>query len=397
VLAAICFYTALRIFTLVVCLESLVEHVSRSDVPSSLTALEEAWAENPDYVAVLDALEPLALGAFSHRFSTIHVPKEHEHLLRVLGEAPPGYQLDLLRRYVEYLAWSPKYLARASEGAVSGAERVTDPAGSFIEAAENGMAIKALYYIGVLAESSLREATRLLLRIGCVDVSQVIGHHFSCTESVVRLANRAGLPRARDHLFLGTLFQMQSSPLSLGEASSPSTGVDEILSKLIRKSGFAEYHYMILANGLLNQRGFLGDDYFLHAFSGLERLLPGLRDSALEGDLSRATGAVRGASVEGLKDRIWSADKAAALGALHGYLRENGVTEELKMEILHSYTPIDHHPHDPHYVTVPVSIFELLGRLAPGDVELALAHTVEFAVDRISRNGIAGLRHGAGA
>lgn len=345
---------------------------------------------NPDHVKVLDALEPLALGAFSHRFSTIHVPKEHEYLHRVLGTAPPGQQLDLLRRYVEYLAWSPKYLARASEGTVSGAERVTDIEESFLGAAEDSMALKALYYIGELAESSLRDATRLLLRIGCVDVSQTIGHHFSCTESVVRLANRAGMPRARDHLLLGTLYQMQSSPIRLGEPKSPSTSIDEILSRLIRKSGFAEYHYMILANGLLNQRGFLGDDYFFHAFAGLEKLLPSLRDGTSTDYLTKVTAdhSRGGASVEGLKERIWAADKPGAFDALHGYLQESGVTEELRVGILHSYTAIDHHPHDPHYVTVPASLFELLGRLDPGDAELALAHTVEFAADRASRHGV---------
>jgi len=371
-------------------LENLVDAASRSDVPGSLEALEGAWARSPDYVAVLDAVEPLALGAFSHRFSTIHVPKEHEYLLRVLGNASSEQQLDLIRRYVEYLSWSPKITVRASEGTVSGSERITDPSGSFLEAAEDGMALKALYYINVLAERSLRDATRLLLRVGCVDISQAIGHHFSCTESVVRLANRAGLPGARDHLLLATLYQMQSRPIRLREPSSPSMGVDEILSKLIRKSGFAEYHYMILANGLLNQREFLGDDYYSHAFSGLEKLLSGLRDWALKDEISKAAGRPGGdSSVEGLKARIWSADKTGALGVLHDYIEENGVTEELKTGILHSYTPIDHHPHDPHYVTVPVSIFELLGRLDPGDVELALAHTVEFAVDRIARNGVA--------
>ena len=373
---------------------NLVEAVSRSDVPGSLEALEGAWAKNPDYVAVLDAVEPFALGAFSHRFSTIHVPKEHEYLHRVLGNAPLEQQLDLLRRYVEYLSWSPKIILRASEGTVSGSERITDPSGSFVEAAEDGMSLKALYYINLLAERSLRDATRLLLQVGCVDVSQAIGHHFSCTESVVRLANRAGLPRARDHLLLATLYQMQSSPIRLVEASSPSIGVDEILSRLMRKSGFAEYHYMILANGLLNQRELLGDDYYFHAFSGLEKLLPDLRDWALKDKPSKAAGRLGGdSSVEGLKERILSADKAGALRVLRNHLEEYGVTEELKTGILHSYTSIDHHPHDPHYVTVPVSIFELLGRLDPGDVELALAHTVEFAVDRVARNGVARPQH----
>jgi hypothetical protein len=373
-----------------VTLQSLRELITKSDVQGSMEALDVLWARDPDYVAVLDAVEPLALGAFSHRFPTIHVPKEHEYLHRILGKAPLMLQLDPLMRYIEYLAWSPKYLIKASEGTVSGSESTPKPSESFLEAAEDGMALKALYYINEAAESNLKDATRLLLRIGCVDVSQVIGHYFSCTESVVKLANRAGLPKARDHLLLATLYLMQSSPIKLREPATLSTSVEEILSKLIRKSGFAEYHYMILANGLMNQRGFLGEDYYLHAFAGLEKLLPSLRDGMSIDFLSKTMREPKkgDASVDGLKERIWAADKAGAFRVLRKYLEENDVTEELKIGILHSYAFIDHHPHDPHYVTVPVSIFEMLSRLEPDDVELAVAHTVEFAVDRISRNGV---------
>jgi hypothetical protein len=74
------------------------------------------------------------------------------------------------------------------------------------------------------------------------------------------------------------------------------------------------------------------------------------------------------------------------------YHGEQGATPELWNAILHSYTKVDDHPHDPHYVTVPRSLFELVRHLKDGDVVLALVHSVKFAVDRIiSRGAIASI------
>lgn len=227
------------------------------------------------------------------------------------------------------------------------------------------------------------------LRVGCVDVSQAIGHYYSCTESVVKLAHRAGMPLAGDHLFTATLYIMQSRPVKLKSPEEPTMQLDEILRRLLRKTGFSSYHYMILANGLINQREFLGEDHYLHGLAGLEKMLPrlpgGMSYEYLHG-FTRDT-RVDDVGVDALKTRIWGGDKAGAFTALVKLYGEEGATPELMNAILHSYTRIDAPPHDPHYVTVPRSLFELVRHLNEEDVVLALAHSVEFAVDRINSRG----------
>ena len=46
------------------------------------------------------------------------------------------------------------------------------------------------------------------------------------------------------------------------------------------------------------------------------------------------------------------------------------------------------HPHDPHYVTFPTAVFELIPHLNKNDIEIVLAHSIEFAIDRIKTHGI---------
>lgn len=77
-----------------------------------------------------------------------------------------------------------------------------------------------------------------------------------------------------------------------------------------------------------------------------------------------------------------------ALEQLHSCVFSKGVTRELKAAISHRYTKIDAHPHDPHYLTFSVSAFQLAEHLESENVELIMAHTVEFAVDRINRYGL---------
>jgi len=63
-------------------------------------------------------------------------------------------------------------------------------------------AIAALYYALQFTETSgLEELLRTMLRVGCNDISQEIGHYFSCTDSVIRLARATGMPRAKNHIF----------------------------------------------------------------------------------------------------------------------------------------------------------------------------------------------------
>jgi len=364
--------------------------VRNSRMEESISELERLWEEDVDYTEILDAVVPAALSSFSHRFSSMHVPKENEYLRRILNQFPRNEQIDFLKRYIEYLVWSPKYIANSKNALVSGTDYYKTLENSFLESLEKKEGIPALHYIHNYAEQSLSEAVKTILRIGCIDVSQAIGHYFSCTESMIRLALAADMPDAGDHLFAATLYIMQSSPVKITNPKEPETGLEEIISKTIRKSGFSGYHYLILINGLINQKEFLGDEYYLHALNGLENVLPSLSDGMSHkyfNDLvakaeSKETGE------DALKHRIWKGDKAGAFACLSSYYNENGLTKELKNAILYSYTKIDDHPHDPHYVTVPTSLFELIDVLSPEDIILALAHTVEFGCDRIKRRGV---------
>jgi hypothetical protein len=370
--------------------ETLRKIVYASKKQAYKEALDQIWIEDPNYEVVLDAIEPAALGAFSHQFPTIHVPKEHEYLHRLLTKVPNDLQLDFLRRYIEYLVWSPKYLIDASNSQTSGLQTIQDPRIGFLNSAENSKAIRALFYINEIANNKLIDATKLLLQIGCTDVSQAIGHYFSCTESLIKLAERAGQPQAKTHLLTSTLFLMQSRPINLREPKEPSIDLEDILSTLIRKTGFAEYHYMIVLNGLIKHRDFLGEKYYLNGLAGIENLLPGLRDGVSEEYLKKVIGNTKPdiVTVGSLKRAIWRGDKSKAFAIMKAYLEEYGGTEELKQGILHSYTLINDHPHDPHYVTVPVSIFELIDKLRADEGELAFNHTVEFAVNRIKSRGV---------
>jgi len=371
-------------------LSAFTSHVHHSEMDASMNGLDDLWSRETGYETILDAVAPAALSSFSHRYSSMHVPKENEYLRRFLGDVPRDEQLDFLKKYIEYLVWSPKYLVDSSQAIATGSEYHESLRDSYLDSLAKNHGIPALHYIQRMAEDSLEEATRAILQVGCVDVSQAIGHYFSCTESMIKLGIITGMPLAGDNIFTATLYLMQSGPVKLANPQEPSMDLNEILSKLIRKTGFVGYHYMILANGLINQRDFLGEDYYMHGLSGLEKMLPELSDGMsheyLEGFIDKAD--ATNYSIDNLKHHIWDGNKPGAFKILREYYKENGLTPELERAILHSYTRIDDHPHDPHYVTAPRSLFELVKHLREEDVVLALAHSVEFAVDRIQRNGV---------
>jgi hypothetical protein len=62
--------------------------VYQSSMDKAMKALEDLWLKAPNYDAILDAVIPAALSSFSHRHSSMHVPKENEYLRRVLGAFP---------------------------------------------------------------------------------------------------------------------------------------------------------------------------------------------------------------------------------------------------------------------------------------------------------------------
>ena len=68
--------------------QQLVRAVSHSDVKAALALTRGFLRNGLSAWDVLDSLEPLSLFAFSHTYTSIHVPKEHEYLLRLLHDAP---------------------------------------------------------------------------------------------------------------------------------------------------------------------------------------------------------------------------------------------------------------------------------------------------------------------
>jgi hypothetical protein len=355
----------------------------------AMHALDKFWVTNPDYHVILEAMEAAALSAFSHQYSSMHVPKANEYLRRILSDFALSEQLIFLKRYLEYLVWSPKYHISFEDPVVSDITSRTRPVDAFLHRLEQKRGLPALHYIQTIAEESLEEAVRTLLRVGCIDVSQAIGHYFSCTESMIKLALSAGLPRARQHLFTATLYLMQSRSMTLESPTRPTRALDEILTELLTKTGFISYHYMILANGLINQRSVLGEPYFQHGLAGLENMLPQLPSGRTPQDLQHMTQAsvTDGGSVKALHHHIVNGQKPEAFATAITYFYDHGITPELQNTILYSYTQIKDHPPDPHYVTVPTSLFELIPHVNEEHVALALLHAIEFAINRIRERG----------
>jgi hypothetical protein len=369
----------------------LHENVLHSRLDKSLSLLNKAWKEGLDAIEILESLHPISLFTYSFEFPTIHVPKEHEYLLRFLNQVPEREQIDFLKRFLEYLIWSPKYVIDKTDSYPSGLETVEDIKEEYLSSMEDHKGPAALSSVITLTENrGLEESLRVILQVGCNDISQVIGHYFSCTESIIRLASNAEMPAAKNHLFLLTLYLMQSSPIILRDYRRPSKTLDEILTKLVKKGNFAGYHYMILANGLIKNRKFIGEKHYLHALHGIETLLPHMTDTiSLEKLDSMTQDRPRSKDhLNNLKKYVWKGEKKKALSTMREYLEKEGVTKALENTLAHTYTKIDRYPHDPHYVTFPVSAFELVPHLKDEAVSLILSHTIEFAVNRIERHGV---------
>jgi len=86
---------------------------------------------------ILEQVKPTSLFAFSHRYFTIHVPKEHEHLYRLLEFTPEEKHIDFLNRFIEYLAWSSKFVNDQVCSYPRGSEPVNDPEQMYLSALEN--------------------------------------------------------------------------------------------------------------------------------------------------------------------------------------------------------------------------------------------------------------------
>ncbi len=372
---------------------ALVNVVMHSRVADALSLTAKLLHNGVTAWEVLGSLQSISCFAFSHQWASIHVPKEHEYLVRLLRQVPESQHSDFLIRFVEYLAWSPKYVTSYAATFPSDVERSLNYRSCYVRAMDEHKALHALFYAHELAAAGgLDAALQTALHVGCNDMSQDLGHYFSCTDSLVRLAQRSGLPEANNCLVAMTLFLMQSSPIELLQYGRPAGSMDDLLPRLVKKGGFAGYHYMIAANALIKNRAFLGETHYLHALKELETVADRLSDTlSVEG----LDALVKDESVpksdnppRDLEAAIWKCEKPQALTILRHYIRDRGADQELMAAVAHSFTAINDHPHDPHYVTFPLSAFELIPQLNEDDTELILAHCVEFAIERVHRYGI---------
>jgi hypothetical protein len=372
---------------------ALVDAIAHSRVADALALTAQLLHNGVTAWDILGSVQSISCFAFSHRWASIHVPKEHEYLGRLLRQVPESQHSDFLSRFVEYLALSPKYVTSYVATFPSGVERSLNYSSCYLRAMDERKALHALFYARELvAAGGLDAALQTALRVGCNDISQELGHYFSCTDSLIRLAQRSGLPEANNCLVAMTLFLMQSSPIALLQYGRPVGSMNDLLPHLVKKGGFAGYHYMIVANALMKNRAFLGEAHYLHALKELEIVADRLSDTlSVEG----LDALVKGESVpksnnplRDLEAAIWKCEKPQALAILRYCLYDHGVVQELTAAIAHSFTAINDHPHDPHYVTFPLSAFELIPHLNEDDTELILAHCVEFAIERVFSYGI---------
>ncbi|MGZ4908948.1 MAG: hypothetical protein ACXV5F_09900 [Halobacteriota archaeon] len=372
---------------------TLLKAVADSDIPAARSLARALCRNGQSAWDVLDLLEPLSLGAFSHRWMSVHVSKEHEYLLRLLHDVPESLHSDFLDRFVEYLAWSPKFVSHQATSFSSGAEPLTSVTERYLDAVKKPKVNAALFYAHTAAEADgLEEVLQTQLGIGCNDLSQDIGHYYSCTDSLIRLARRVGWPRAKHHLFATTLYLMQSSPTTLSSYENPSHALNDVLARLVTKGTFVGYHYIIVANGLIKNRSFLGSTLYDHALSQLDAICTELPSTLSSGALDTL---ISNEQIHGspdvlteLRRSILKAERARAFALLRLYLNDHGPAKALTAEIAHSFTRIDEHPHDPHYVTFPLAAFELLPHLTDEERELVLAQCVDFAISRVNQYGL---------
>lgn len=82
------------------------------------------------------------------------------------------------------------------------------------------------------------------------------------------------MPKGKNHIFLLPQYLMQSSPIVMNSYQKLTQSLKEIPAKLVKKGGFAGYHFMILANGLIKNREFLGEKHYLNALQDLDACMP---------------------------------------------------------------------------------------------------------------------------
>ncbi len=161
------------------------------------------------------------------------------------------------------------------------------------------------------------------------------------------------------------------------------------------KGTFVGYHYVIVANGLIKNRPFLGSKLYDHALSQLDAIsteLPStLSSTALDMLISTERINQSPDALTELRRSILKTERARAFSLLRRYLNDHGPTKALTAEIAYSFTLIDEPPQDPHSVTFPLAAFELLPHQTEEGGELILAQCVDFALSRVTEHGIVSL------
>ncbi|MFQ6119556.1 MAG: hypothetical protein ACE5KE_06695, partial [Methanosarcinales archaeon] len=350
----------------------LFEKVLESKPYDALVALDKVWIDNPDSLKIIESLHPIPLYYIDQKYPTIHAPKAYEYLTRLLTRLPKELHFPFVKRFVQYLSLISKCNWDFTNSKPSGTHNATpDPWAGYISSLKQRKGNSAFYSaLRFVEEKSLEDFFKICLQIACNDVGQIIGHYFSCSESVVRYGLKVGMPDAKNHIFLLTQYLMQSSPIIIDHYETPSLEFEQLLSNCIKKRSFVGYHYIILANGLIKNKEVVGLEYYTNALAGLQKSISGLQDILTTEIITKIIGDQKPNTpdlLENLKLSMENGDKAKSFAALRAYLKEFGATNDLMNAIITAYPKINDHPQDPHYLTFPLSAFELVPLLGEVD------------------------------
>ena len=371
--------------------DDLRQHIRLSHVDQSLDLLHKIWILQPDATIVLEELESLSLTAFSHQFPSLHVPKEHEYLLRILPNINSDLHLDFLDRFLEYLTILPKVNFQMNQvfTSVGRTEHLT-PIQDFLSAINTHKGLAALYYAWeAISQQKLTKLLNTIHQETVHVISNNLGHYFTCGESIIRLAKKSDLSTVKNHLLALTFNLMQAFPAPHISKTNSITSVSETLSSVIHRGSFVGYHYMIIANALIQNRSDFSIPLFQEGLSTLATMAenlplshpPSILDSiSMNSSQSEIT-------INALKHVILQGNGSKAKIMLHQYLQENQITNALLESIIHAFTRIAKHPHDPHFLTFPVAASQLVKHISSIDTEILLLHLIEYATNNIQHYG----------
>lgn len=377
--------------TIDVQVEELKQQIRLSHLDNTLDLLNTIWKKYPDFKFILDRLQPLSLAPFSHQFPSLHVPKEHEYLYRILPQIPVNLQIDFLSRFIEYLTMLPKINFTMDNAYTSvGRSESINPIQDYFKALDSHKGLAALYY--AWEALSQKKVTTLLNRMHEETVhviSNNLGHYFTCGESLIKLALKCPEPSVKNHLMAITLNLMQAFPAPTKPEIDATLNIPEVVSDVIHRGSFVGYHYLIVTNALLQNKSTFSVDLIQEGFTTLhgmaQRLPLSHPPSSLEGYSKLNHN--QSLNTEALTNAILQGNTKNAKSIVHAYLAEYQITNDLLVSILHAFTRINKHPHDPHFLTFPVAVTQLINQIDIIDAEILLHHLIEYATDNIQHYG----------